>query len=123
MLFALIFFGRLARQPVANQLLGITVFMLLLPTISCFYILVHLYAPLLVLLFLKLDADRAQVRIPGLGSAILLFVPLCACYTLFTFRSVLLFGGLVQGACLVLLLLCSLQYVFAPPRPGLTAGQ
>ena len=118
LLFALLFFGRLGKLPVPNQLLGVTAFMLLLPTISAFYTLVHLYAPLLVLVFLALQADRAQIRIPGLSFSILLFVPLCACYTLFTFRSVLLFGGLLQAGCLVVLLLCSLQYAFALPAPA-----
>ncbi len=117
LLFALIFFGRLSKLPLPNQLLGLTSFMLLLPTISAFYTFVHLYAPLLLLVFLALDADRAKLRVPGLSVCILLLVPIFACYTLFTFRSALLFGGFVQSACLVLLLLCSLQYVFALPDP------
>ena len=123
LLFGLLYFGRLGKLPVPNQLLGVTAFMLLLPTISAFYTLVHLYAPLLVLIFLALEADRARVRVPGLNFSILLFVPICACYTLFTFRSVLLFGGLLQGGCLVVLLLCSLEYAFTLPLPMIPARE
>jgi hypothetical protein len=115
LIFALLFFGRVARMPVANQLLAVSAFMVLLPPISYFYTLVHLYAPWLVLVFLALRAGRARVRIPGLSLSILLFVPIFACFTLLTFTRVLLFGGLLQGACLVVLLLCSALFPFAEP--------
>ncbi len=119
LLFALLFFLRLGRLPVANQLLGITACMLLLPSVSAFYTLVHLYAPLLLLIVLALRSHRARVEIEGLRLTILLFVPVFACYAVFTFREVLLFGGLVQGGCLVVLLLCAAEYPFALPAPGL----
>jgi hypothetical protein len=111
-LFALLFFGRLVRLPIANQLLGVSVFMVLLPPVSYFYTLVHLAAPWLVLVLLALRAARAGVRVPGLSVTILLFLPVFACFSLFTFKSVLLFGGLIQGACLVILLLCSAVFPF-----------
>ncbi len=115
LLFVAIFVGRLSKLPIANQLLGVTTFMLLLPAISAFYTLVHLYAPLLVLVFLMLKADRAQTPIPGLSVSMLLFLPLFASYTLFTFRGMLLFGGLIHSACLAVLLLCSLHFRFSLP--------
>jgi hypothetical protein len=107
---------RLRKRPVANQLLGVSVFMVLLPPISYFYTLVHLYAPWLVLVMLAVRAARAGMLIPGLHTTILLFLPLFACFTLFTFKTYLIFGGLMQGACLVALLICSAHFVFEEPQ-------
>jgi hypothetical protein len=100
-------------MPVANQLLGASVFMLTLPTISYFHSLVNLYAPLLVLFFVAIYADRAGVRVAGLSTAILLFVPLFASFQLFTFPTVFLYCGLLQAIVLVILFLCAVQYPFS----------
>jgi hypothetical protein len=116
--FGAVFFGRLRKMPVANQLLGASIFMLTLPTISYFHTLVNLYAPLLLLFFVAIRADRAGVRIDGLSTAILLFVPLFASFQLFTFPTVLLFCGLVQAVLLLVLFVYALQYPFAAPGSG-----
>ena len=113
--FAAVFFGRLRKMPVANQLLGASVFMLALPTISYFHTLVNLYASLLVLFFIAIRADRAGVRIDGLSTAILLFLPLFASFQLFTFPTVFLFCGIVQTILLLILFLYAVQYPFAEP--------
>jgi hypothetical protein len=107
------FFGRLWRMPVANQLLAVTAFMVMLPPVSYFYTLVHLYAPLLVLVFVSIRAERAGVRVPGLKLTMLLFVPLLGSFMLFTFPRVFLFGGLIQGAMLVWLFGCAVRFPFA----------
>jgi hypothetical protein len=112
-LFLVIFFGRLRKMPVANQLLSASVFMLTLPTISYFHTLVILYAPLLVLFFIAIRADRAGVRIDGLSTAILLFVPLFASFQLFTFPTIFLYCGIVQAILLLVLFLYAVQYPFA----------
>lgn len=113
--FGTIFFGKVIRMPVANQLLAVSTFMLMLPPVSYFYTLVHLYAPWLVLVFLALRASRACVRVRGLNVAILLFLPLFASYTLLTFPGVYLFGGLIQACVLIVLFLCAATYPFAEP--------
>jgi hypothetical protein len=118
LLFAAIFFGRLRRMPVANQLLGVSIFMLTLPTISYFHTLVNLYAPLLVLFFIAIRAERAGVKIRGLSTTILLFVPLFASFQLFTFPTVFLFCGMVQAVLLLVLFLHAVQYPFAEPVEG-----
>ena len=100
-------------MPVANQLLGVSVFMVAFPPVSYFHALVHLYAPLLALLFVAMDAQKAGVRVRGLGLTVMLFVPLFASWTLFTFVRVWLFAGLVQAALLVALFVCALEYPFA----------
>jgi hypothetical protein len=115
LLFLAVFFGRLRKMPVANQLLGASVFMVALPTISYFHTLVNLYAPLLVLFFIAIRADRAGVKVPGLGTAILLFVPLFASFQLFTFPTFFLFCGILQAILLLVLFLYAVQYPFPEP--------
>jgi hypothetical protein len=113
--FLAIFWGRLRKMPVANQLMGVSIFMLTLPTISYFHTLVNLYAPLLLLFLLAVRAERDGVKIHGLSATILLFLPLFVSFQLFTFPTYLLFCGLVQIAVLIWLFLCVLQYPFEEP--------
>jgi len=117
LVFALAFFRRLWTMPMANQLLAVSAFMVLLPPVSYFYTLVHLYAPWVVLAFVAIRADRTGVRIPGLRTTILLFVPLFASFMLFTYPKVMLFGGLVQGCMLIFLFLCAVTFPFVEPAP------
>ncbi|MGP8259514.1 MAG: glycosyltransferase family 87 protein [Acidobacteriaceae bacterium] len=107
------FFGRLWRMPEANQLLAVTAFMVMFPPVSYFHTLVHLYAPLLVLLFVAIRAERAGVQVRGLKLTVLLFVPLFASWTLFTIPRAFIFDGLVQAALLVALFGCAMRYPFA----------
>jgi hypothetical protein len=118
LLFLAVFFGRLRKMPVANQLLAASILMVTLPTISYFHTLVNLYAPLLVLFFVAIRAERAGVKIAGLSTTILLFVPLFASFQLFTFPSVFLFCGVVQAVLLLLLFLYAVQYPFAVQASG-----
>jgi hypothetical protein len=110
------FFRRLWTMPVANQLLAVSVFMVMFPPISYYHALVHLYAPLLVLLFLAIRAERAGGQVPGLQRTVLLFVPLFCSFTLFTFPHAMLFCGLVQACLLIALFVCALQFPFAEPE-------
>jgi hypothetical protein len=107
------FFGRLWRMPETNQLLAVTAFMVMFPPVSYFHTLVHLYAPLLVLLFVAIRTERAGVQVRGLKLTVMLFVPLFAAFTLFLFPRVFIFDGLVQAALLVMLFGCALRYPFA----------
>jgi len=122
LLFLAVFFGRLRKMPVANQLLAVSIFMLTLPTISYFHTLVNLYAPLLMLFFVAVRADKAGVRIDGLSTAILLFIPLFASFQLFTFPTVFLFCGVVQTVLLLVLFLYAVQYPFELPGRGERIG-
>jgi hypothetical protein len=107
------FFGRLWRMPEANQLLAVTAFMVMFPAVSYFHTLVHLYAPLLVLLFVAIRAERAGVQVRGLRLTVMLFVPLFAAFTLLLFPRVYVFDGLVQAALLVAIFGCAMRYPFA----------
>jgi hypothetical protein len=110
--FVALYFGRVRKMPITNQVLVVTAFMVMLPPISYFYTLVHLYAPFLMLMFLAFRAERAGVRIPGLTGTILLFVPIFASFTIFNYPRAFLFGGLIQAIMLMSLLLRAIQFPF-----------
>jgi len=116
------FFGRLWKMPRANQLLAVTAFMVMLPPVSYFYTLVHLYAAWVVLVFVAMRAQRAGVRVRGLAGTILLFVPLFCSFTVLTWRGVWLFGGLVQAGLLGVLFVCALRFPFAEDEAFETPG-
>lgn len=111
-LFLLVFLVWLRRLPMVNQLLAVTIFMVTLPPISYFYTLVHLYAPAFVLMLFAIQTEKRGILVPGLKGTILLFVPIFAAFTLFTYPTVFLFGGLIQSLLLFVLFLCSLQFRF-----------
>jgi hypothetical protein len=125
--FAWAFFARLWRMPVANQLLAVTAFMVVLPPISYFYTLVHLYAAWVVLVFVAVRAetagpDGAGVRVPGLGAAMALLVPLFGSFMLFTYPRVLLFGGLMQAGLLAAVFACAVRYRMDSGYDGRAGG-
>ena len=102
-------------MPRANQLLAVTTFMVMLPAISYYHALVHMYAALVLLGAVSIQAGRAGVHVPGLRVTILLFLPLFLPFTVLTFPTRLMFCGLLQAFVLCLLFLCSLQYRFEVP--------
>lgn len=112
LIFGAAFFGRLRKMPVENQLLAVTVFMILLPTISYYHTLIQLYAPLLLLVLLAIRARDAGVRVRGLQGTMLLFVPLFVPFTLLTFPEKFIYCGMLQAVVLAILFLCSLEFPF-----------
>jgi hypothetical protein len=116
------YFGKLWKMPVANLLLAVSTFMVMFPPISYYHALVHMYAPLAVLAWVALRAERAGARVPGLQGTILLFVPLFSAFTLFTFRTVLLFCGLVQAIVLVMIFFCALEFPFETGEAAAATG-
>jgi hypothetical protein len=111
-LFAAVYFGRVRRMPLTNQLLIVMIFMLTLPQVSYFYTLVQLYVPWFLLVLLAIDAERSGTLVDGLSVTILLFVPVFAAFTIFNFRNVLLFSGLVQSLVLVAIVLAGMEFSF-----------
>ena len=106
---------RVRRMPFPNQVLTVSLYMVMVPTVSYFHTLVHLYAAWFFLAVLAIRADRKGVRVPGLSMAIMLCLPLFVPYTLYSFRKFMLFPGLIEAIVLVFLLLYSLQYRFEMP--------
>ena len=115
LVFAAAFFVKLWRMPRVNQLLGVSTFMVMFPAISYYHALVHMYAALVLLGWVAVQAERSGVQVIGLRTTVLLFVPLFIPFTVLTFPRAFIFCGLVQAAVLVLLFLCSLQYRFEVP--------
>jgi hypothetical protein len=115
-IFVALFFTRLKKMPVTNQVMAASLMMVMLPTVSYFHTLVHLYAPWVMLVLLAVQAERRGVRVPGLTSVMVLMTPLFMSFTLYTFRKVFLLGGMVQAVLLCFLLLYALQYRFELPQ-------
>jgi hypothetical protein len=107
------FFGKLWKMPVANQVLGVSTFMVMFPPISYYHALVHMVAPLLLLGWIAMRAERAGMRVKGLMGTMLLFVPLFAPFTVLTYPTVFVYCGLVQALVLAVIFLCALEYPFA----------
>jgi hypothetical protein len=111
-LFAAVYFGRVRRMPLTNQMLIVMIFMVMLPQVSYFYTLAQLYVPWFLLVLLALDEERRGAVVPGLRGTLVLFVPVFAAFTIFNFRYVLLFGGLVQSFILGVIVLRAAQFSF-----------
>jgi len=116
LLFAVVFFGRVRKLPVANQLLFVSLFMVMLPPVSYFHTLLHLYAPWLLLAFVAVRAAKDGVRVPGLGAVMLLMLPLFSSFTLYTFPTLMIYAGLIQAALLGVLLICVAVFPFEENR-------
>jgi len=107
--FAVVFFGRVRKMPVTNQLLVVSLFMVMLPPVSYFHTLVHLYAPWLLLVFLAIEA---RGRVVGLKAVILMFLPLFSSFTLYTFPTLFLYAGMIQAVLLAVLFVLAVMFPF-----------
>jgi hypothetical protein len=121
LVMAAAFFGKLWKMPMANQLLAVCTFMVMFPPISYYHALVHMYAPLMVLAWVAIGAERAGMRVKGLRGTMLLFVPLFAPFTVFTYPRALVFCGLIQSLVLLVLFFCALEYPFVQMAGAATA--
>jgi hypothetical protein len=107
------FFGKLWRMPQANQLLGVSAFMVLFPPISYYHALVHLVAPMAVLAWVAIRAQQAGKQVRGLLGTMLLFVPIFAAFPLLTYPKQHVYCGLMQALVLMAIFLCALEFPFA----------
>ena len=103
------FFGKLWKMPVANQVLAVSTFMVMFPPISYYHALVHMIAPLIILGWIAIEAQRAGVKVKGLRGTMLLFVPLFAPFTVLTYPQVFVYCGLVQGLVLAVIFLRAVE--------------
>jgi Glycosyltransferase family 87 len=104
-----LFFWRIRRLPFANQVLILAICSILLPPVSYDYTLIHLYAPLALLMFVAIDAARRSVPLPGLTATLILLA-----ISLAPLSELILggtrFGGQVRAIVLFLLLIVALIY-------------
>ncbi len=114
-LFAAVYFGRVRKMPVTNQIMVVSLFMVLLPPVSYFHTLANLYAAWFLLAFLAVRAAQANVRIPGLHAAILLFLPLFSSFSLYSYPPLRIYGGVVQCCVLTVLFVWGIWFPFPEP--------
>ncbi|MCU1251994.1 MAG: hypothetical protein JWQ49_5023 [Edaphobacter sp.] len=101
-----LYFVRIRKLPVANQLLILTIASILLPPTSSDYTLLQLYAPFILLVFVAIDArERIAGLAPCLVLLALLFTP-----TNFYFYSGHGAGGQIK--CLLLLGLMTIALIY-----------
>lgn len=121
-LFALAYFGKLQRMPVPNQVLAVCLFMVMLPTVSYPYALVHLYAPWLLLMCVAVRSWRAGTSVRDLNATLCLLLPVFGSFTLMTFPKLFLFGGMIQAGLLLLLFVAALRFPFGPEAYDFSAA-
>lgn len=106
---------RIRKLPAINQVLCLTVAMLLLPPTSYDYTLMHLYAPWALLSLVAVRAWRERVRVPGLLPAMVCFGVLMAPETEIISRGESL-GGPIKAVTLLVLFGVGLRYRFEDER-------
>ncbi|MCU1251993.1 MAG: hypothetical protein JWQ49_5022 [Edaphobacter sp.] len=113
-----LYFVRIRKLPVTNQLLILTVSSVLLPPTSYDYTLLHLYAPFIILVFIAIDArEKIAGLFPTFASLGLLFTP-----TNFFFYSG--HGASGQVKCLLLLALMTIALIYPfPSKSANTLGE
>ena len=106
-----LYIGRIRLLPLVNQVLCLTVMVLLFFPVSFDYTLIQLYTPWALLVLLAVDAARAGYRVPGLAAAFGCFTLLCSPMSEFLYRHVS-FEGRIKTIGLVVLLIVALRYPF-----------
>jgi hypothetical protein len=101
-----LYFVRIRKLPVANQLLILTVASILLPPTSWDYTLLQLYAPFIILVFLVIDSAH---KIPGLFPVFVLFGLIFTPTNFFFYSG---HGASAQIKCLLLLGLMTIALVY-----------
>jgi len=112
-----LFFGRIRFQTVTNQVLCLTVMVLLFFPVSFDYTLIQLYTPWAALVLLAVDSDRVGYRMPGLALAFGCFTLLCSPMSEFLYHGIS-FEGRIKTLGLIALLAVGLRYPFALPGKG-----
>lgn len=104
-----LFFLRIRRLPFANQVLILAICSILLPPVSYDYTLIHLYAPLALLVLIAVDAARGTTGSVGLAKILILLAISLAPLSEFIFGGIR-FGGQIRAIVLLLLLIVALIY-------------
>ena len=112
-----LFFVRIRKLPVVNQILCLTVASILLPPTSFDYTLVHLYAPWALLCLLAVHRYRRGESLPGLGWAFACFAVLMGPESEF-FHSGHRLDGPIKCVALLALFYVGLRYRFEDASSG-----
>lgn len=110
-----LYFTRIRKLPATNQVLCLTVAMLVLPPTSYDYTLMHLYAPWALLSCIAVRAWRERARVPGLLPAMVCFGVLMAPESEIISKGESL-GGPIKALTLLVLFGVALRYRFEDER-------
>jgi hypothetical protein len=111
---AALYFGRIRRLPMLNQLLALTTCAVWLPPFSVDYTLLQLLLPLGLLCVFAAETWRKGVQTPGLRGCFLCFAFLYPVGSFFLLRY--RFGSMVRCFALGALLIVVLRFPFAWPE-------
>ncbi len=106
-----LFFGKIRHLPLVSQVMCLSIASILLPPVSFDYTLMHLFAPLALLVLASIDAKKAGIAIPGENLAFCCFAILMAPLSEFIFAGER-FGGQIKAVTLIALMLIALRYPF-----------
>lgn len=109
-----LFFTRIKKMPVVNQIVALTVASILLPPISYDYTLIHLYVPCALLTLGVIRADRQGIVPIAAGAALIALAALLAPETEIIARGVSL-GGDIKCVTLLVLFILALYCRFEAP--------
>jgi hypothetical protein len=111
----MLFFLRVWRLPVANQIVFIAVVSVLLPPVSFEYTLLQILAPTAVLVLLAVDIQRRGGKLPGLNASLA-----CCCILLGAFAELIAKGhqwdGQIKAVVLVVLMILALTKPLVLPE-------
>ena len=107
----IVYFLRIRKLPVVNQILCLCVGTILLPPTSFDYTLLHLYTPLCLLVMLALHSQRERREVPGLTAAFVCFAILLVPETEMIVHGYS-YGGQIKAVTLMGSLLIGLRYPF-----------
>ena len=108
-----LFFTRIRKLPVVNQILCLSVAAILLPPTSYDYTLLHLYAPFVLLVFVLLEQTMkgSDKTLPGIPLAFALFAFLLSAQEEFIYHG-LRYAGQLKAIALLALFAVALRYPF-----------
>jgi len=111
-----LYFGRIRKLPVVNQVLCLIVASILFTPVSFDYTLIQLYTPWALFVLLTIDCARSGRDLPGLRVALACLLFLCA-----PISELIVHGATIQAPIktllLVALLVIGLRYPFPSPIP------
>ena len=107
-----LYFLRIRRLPVINQVLCLCIASILLPPLSYEYTLIDLYVPFSLLALLAQERWTSQRKTPGIGAALICLAILLSPLSEFIYHSER-FGGQIKSLVLVALMVIGLKYPFA----------
>lgn len=110
-----LYFWKIRRLPLMNQILALIIAAILLPPMSSDYTLLHLYTPWAFLVLVAVEAARERRNIPGLTAMFVCFAVLFAPESELIIRGAA-FAGQLKAVTLIVLWYLAMRYPL--PLPG-----